>query len=120
MAQGYAHAQERMWQMEVWRHISSGRLSELFGAGSLDKDKFIRTLGWKQAAQQDLDAMPPDVRDALQWYADGVNAWIADQHGSFSLPFVLTGLRTGAGGLGGYEPQPWTPLDSAAWQKVQA
>ncbi len=120
VAQGYAHAQERMWQMEVWRHISSGRLSELFGAGSIDTDKFIRTLGWEQAAQRDLDAMPQGVRDALQWYADGVNAWIADQHGSFSLAFVVTGLRTGEGGLGGYAPAPWTPLDSAAWQKVQA
>jgi penicillin amidase len=120
LAQGYAHAQERMWQMEVWRHISSGRLSELFGAVSLASDKFIRTLGWRQAAQRDLDAMPQDAKDALQWYADGVNAWIADQHGSFSLPFVVTGLRTGTGGLGGYTPAPWTPLDSAAWQKVQA
>ena len=120
VAQGYAHAQERMWQMEVWRHISSGRLSELFGAGSVDTDKFIRTLGWEQAAQRDLDAMPQDVRDALQWYADGVNAWIADQHGSFSFPWVVTALKSGTGGLGGYTPAPWTPLDSAAWQKVQA
>ncbi|MBI3745769.1 MAG: penicillin acylase family protein [Chloroflexi bacterium] len=120
VAQGYVHAQERMWQMEVWRHISSGRLSELFGTSTLDKDRYIRTLGWEQAAQRDLDAMPQDVRDALQWYADGVNAWIADQHGSFSFPFVVTALKSGSGGLGGYTPAPWTPLDSAAWQKVQA
>jgi len=120
LAQGYAHAQERMWQMEVWRHISSGRLSELFGPGSVDTDTFVRTLGWRQAAQRDLDAMPRDVRDGLQSYADGVNAWIADQHGAFSLAFVVTGLRTGVGGLDGYTPGPWTPLDSAAWQKVQA
>ena len=64
--------------------------------------------------------MPQDVRDALQWYADGVNAWIADQHGSFSFPFVVTALKSGTGGLGGYTPAPWTALDSAAWQKVQA
>jgi len=120
LAQGYAHAQERMWQMEVWRHISSGRLSELFGATTVAKDTFIRTLGWEEAAQRDFDTMPADVRDALTWYADGVNAWIADQGGTFSLPFVVTGLRTGAGGFGGYTPAPWTPLDSAAWQKVQA
>lgn len=120
MAQGYAHAQERMWQMEVWRHISSGRLSELFGKSTLAKDTYIRTLGWEQAAERDLAAMPQDARDALQWYADGVNAWIADQHGSFSFPFVVTALKAGSGGLGGYAPAPWTPLDSAAWQKVQA
>ncbi len=120
VAQGYAHAQERMWQMEVWRHISSGRLSELFGSVSLEQDRFIRTIGWREAAQVDLDAMPEDARDALTWYADGVNAWIADQHGSFSLASVITGLRTGAGGLDGYTPEPWTALDSAAWGKVQS
>lgn len=120
LAQGYVHAQERMWQMEVWRRISSGRLSEIFGAGSLDTDRFIRTLGWRQAAQRDLDAMPQDARDALQWYADGVNAWLADNEGSLGPAFVVAGLLAGTGGLGGYTPEPWTPLDSAAWQKVQA
>lgn len=120
VAQGYAHAQERMWQMEVWRHISSGRLSELFGSVSLEQDRFIRTIGWREAAQVDLDAMPQDARDALTWYADGVNAWIADQHGSFSLASVITGLRTGTGGFDGYTPEPWTALDSAAWGKVQS
>ena len=58
MAQGYVHAQERMWQMEVWRHISAGRLSELFGKSQLDDDRFIRTLGWRQAAERDLAALP--------------------------------------------------------------
>ncbi|TAK00811.1 MAG: penicillin acylase family protein [Chloroflexota bacterium] len=120
LAQGYVHAQERMWQMEVWRHISSGRLAELFGEGSLDTDRFIRTLGWRGAAQHDLDAMPPDVVDALQAYADGVNAWLADHDGAFGPPFVVAGLLAGTGGVGGYTPEPWTPLDSAAWQKVQA
>jgi len=120
LAQGYAHAQERMWQMEVWRHIGSGRLSELFGAVSLDQDRFIRTIGWPQATQRDLEAMPQDARDALEWYADGVNAWIADQDGSFALASVITALRTGTGGLGGYTPEPWTALDSAAWGKVQS
>jgi penicillin amidase len=120
LAQGYVHAQERMWQMEVWRHISAGRLAELFGEGRVDTDRFIRTLGWRQAAQRDLDAMPQDVRDALQAYADGVNAWLADHEGAFGPPFIVAGLLGGTGGVGGYTPEPWTPLDSAAWQKVQA
>jgi len=62
MAQGYVHAQERMWQMEVWRHISSGRLAELFGPGSVDDDRFIRTLGWRQAAERDLALLAPNQR----------------------------------------------------------
>jgi penicillin amidase len=120
LAQGYVHAQERMWQMEVWRHVSAGRLSELFGEGRMDTDRFIRTLGWRQAAQHDLDAMPPDVRAALNAYADGVNAWVDGHAGAFGPPFVVAGLLGGTGGLGGYTPEPWTALDSAAWQKVQA
>jgi penicillin amidase len=120
LAQGYVHAQERMWQMEVWRHISSGRMAELFGEDLVGTDRYIRTLGWRHAAQADLDAMPPEVQDALLSYADGVNAWLADHEGSFGPPFVIAGLLAGTGGLGGYTPEPWTPLDSAAWQKVQA
>jgi len=119
-AQGYVHAQERMWQMEVWRHISSGRLSELFGAGTVDEDRFIRTLGWRRAAERDLAALSPDARAALEDYAAGVNAWIGDHAGSLSLPFVMTALKSGTGGVGGYPLEPWTPLDSLAWQKVQA
>jgi penicillin amidase len=98
MAQGYVHASERFWQMDVWRHIGAGRLSELFGAGSLDTDKFIRTLGWRQAGQRDLDASSPETRAFMQAYADGVNAWIDRHHGSYGLPQVVIALKTGLGG----------------------
>lgn len=118
-AQGYVEASERMWQMEVWRHIGSGRLSELFGKSELDTDKFIRTLGWRQAAQRDWAAASDPTRAALQAYADGVNAWL-DQHGDLPLPFVITGLQGPGGGLSGYRPEPWTPIDTLTWQKVQA
>ena len=120
MAQGYVHAQERMWQMEVSRRIGAGRLSELFGASTLDKDKYIRTLGWRQAAQRDLDAMSPDSNAILGAYADGVNAWIDEHNGKLSTPFVVAGLLSGSGGLGGITLEHWTPLDTATWQKVHA
>jgi len=120
LAQGYVHAQDRLWQMEFWRHISSGRLAELFGPSELATDRFIRTLGWRAAAERDLGALSAETRDALQAYADGVNAYLADHRGSLGLPFVVAGLKNGSGGLGGYEPEPWTVLDSIAWQKVQA
>nr|MBA2381643.1 penicillin acylase family protein [Chloroflexota bacterium] len=121
LAQGYVHAQERMWQMEVWRHISAGRLSELFGSSTVDEDRFIRTLGWRQAAERDLAALSPDARAVVDAYVAGVNAWIDDHQGSLSLPFVVTGLKAGGGGgLGGYRLEPWTAIDTLAWQKVQA
>ncbi|MGZ6329191.1 MAG: penicillin acylase family protein [Candidatus Limnocylindrales bacterium] len=118
-AQGYVHAQERMWQMEVWRHISSGRLSELFGPSELTTDEFVRTLGWRQAAQRDYDAASASSKALLQAYAKGVNAWLT-QHRDLGLPFVVTGLLGAGGGLSGYQPEPWTPVDSLAWVKVMA
>ena len=84
LAQGYVHAQERMWQMEVWRHISSGRLAELFGADQVRTDRFIRTLGWRQAAQADLDVASP-VRDAPTAYAASLNAWLNTHLGNLGL-----------------------------------
>ncbi|MBP1705963.1 MAG: Penicilin amidase, partial [Chloroflexi bacterium] len=120
-AQGWLHASERMWQMEVWRHISAGRLSELFGASQVDTDRFIRTLGWRQAAERDLAASSPDVRRVLDRYAAGVNAWLDQSRGRLGLAFVVAGLRAGlGGGLGGYDPEPWTALDSIAFAKLQA
>src|SRR6188474_2733500 len=110
MAQGYVHASERMWQMEVWRHISAGRLAEMFGASQLDTDKFIRTLGWRVAAQRDLDAVAPEARSVLDAYTEGVNAWLDGHRGSLGLAFLAAGVT----------PEPWTDLDTLAWGKVQA
>lgn len=120
LAQGYTHAQERMWQMEISRRIGAGRLSELFGRSEVATDSYIRTLGWRVAAQHDLAAMSPDVIAIMQAYADGVNAWITSHDGKLSTPFVVAGLLSGSGGLGGITLEPWTPLDTATWQKVQA
>ncbi len=78
-AQGFVHASERMWQMEVFRHIGAGRVSELFGESQLDTDRFIRTLGWRQAAERDLAALDAPTVRALERYAAGVNAWLGDE-----------------------------------------
>ena len=110
LAQGYVHAQERMWQMEVWRHISAGRLSEIFGKSQLDTDRFIRTLGWWEAAQRDLASFSPETVAILDAYTAGVNAWLDTHRGSLGLAYVATGVT----------PEPWTDVDSVAWAKVQA
>jgi penicillin amidase len=110
VAQGYVHAQERMWQMEVWRRISAGRLSELFGAGSLEEDRYIRTLGWRRAAERDLAGLSTETRALLDAYAAGVNAWLDANRGNLGLAFVITGAN----------PEPWTVLDTLTWGKVQA
>jgi penicillin amidase len=98
-AQAYVHASERMWQMEVWRRIGAGRLAEIFGESALENDQYIRTLGFRQAAEADWDVMSEAGRTALESYARGVNAWL-DQHGDLPLPFVITGLQGAGGGRG--------------------
>jgi len=120
-AQGFVHASERMWQMEVFRHIGAGRVSELFGKSQLDTDRFIRTLGWRRAAERDLASLDATTVRALERYAAGVNAWLAQSKGQRGLAFVVAGLQSGkGGGLGGYDPEPWTPLDTVTFGKLQA
>jgi penicillin amidase len=115
-AQGYVHAQDRFWQMDFWRHIGSGRLSEMFGKTELDTDTFLRALGWARVAQQELDAMRPEDRAVLQAYADGVNAYLADHKGAaLSLEYEVLKLLTPS-----YSPEPWQPLNSLTWAKAMA
>ena len=58
-AQGYVHAQDRFFEMDFRRHVTSGRLSELFGKTALETDKFVRTLGWRRVAEKELGLLTP-------------------------------------------------------------
>jgi penicillin amidase len=115
-AQGYVHAQDRFWQMDFWRHIGSGRLSEMFGKNELATDTFLRTLGWARVAQKELEVMPADEIALLQAYADGVNTYLADHKGAaLSLEYAVLKLLTP-----GYSPEPWQPLNTLTWGKAMA
>jgi len=95
MAQGFVHAQDRFWQMDFWRHIGSGRLSEMFGKSQLSTDSFLRTLGWRQIAEKEFAALDPESRAILTDYADGVNAYLKDHSGTqLSLEYGILGLLT--------------------------
>ncbi|MFG3050199.1 penicillin acylase family protein [Kitasatospora sp. NPDC048239] len=117
-AQGYVQAQDRFWEMDVRRHITAGRLSEMFGDGQVDTDSFIRTMGWRQVAQKEYDSqLAPETKKYLQAYADGVNAWLAEHPGgeSASLEYSLLGVVNGD-----YKPEQWSPVDSVSWLKAMA
>jgi penicillin G amidase len=117
MAQGYVHAQDRFWEMDFRRHVTAGRLSELFGSSQLGTDRFIRTLGWRRVAEQEVALLDEPTRLMLESYADGVNAWIGGRRGSaLSLEHALLPLT----GASGYRPEAWTPSDSLAWLKAMA
>lgn len=115
-AQGYVDAQDRFFEMDVRRHITSGRLSELFGESQVDTDIYLRTLGWRRVAEEELGLVSQRTRRYLDSYAAGVNTYI-DTHSAneLSLEYAVLGLQ----GLS-YIPRPWTAVDSLAWLKAMA
>ncbi|HEX7234300.1 MAG TPA: penicillin acylase family protein, partial [Nitrosospira sp.] len=115
-AQGYVHAQDRFWQMDVWRHIGSGTLSEMFGKGQVETDTFLRTLGWKQVAEQEYAQLSPEAKAILDSYTDGVNAYLKDHDKTaLSLEYAILGLLSPD-----YTVGPWTPINSLTWGKAMA
>ncbi len=116
-AQGYVHAQDRFWEMDFRRHVTAGRLAELFGASQVDTDAFIRTLGWRRVAEAELALLDDETLAMLDAYADGVNAWLEGRSGSqLSLEHALLPVS----GPRGYVPEAWGPADSVAWLKAMA
>lgn len=114
-AQGYVQAQDRFWQMDVYRHVTAGRLSEMFGSGQVATDKFIRTMGWRDVAEQEYAGLSSETKAYLNAYCDGVNAYLKDHQGSrASVEYAVLGLQTD------YTPYAWTPADSVSWLKALA
>src|SRR5579859_4653001 len=107
-AQGYTHARERLWQMELNRRIGSGRLSEIFGEIALETDRFCRRLGMHRAAAAEVERLAEHSRRILNAYAAGVNAFI--EHNRYKLPIEFTLLR--------FKPGPWEVKDSIQWAKM--
>ena len=115
-AQGYVHAQDRFWEMDVRRHITAGRLSEMFGASQVPTDAFLRTLGWYRIAEEEVGLLSERSRRILESYAEGVNAYLADHSGAdLSLEYAVLALQNPD-----YAPEPWRPADSVAWLKALA
>src|SRR6187397_1036365 len=108
---GYAHAQDRLWQIEFQRRVGHGRLSEIFGSATLAQDRFLRTVGFGRAARSAWEHLPADTRQQLEAYVAGVNAFIGTHHGRL-LPPEFTLLR--------FEPEPFTGPDVLVWVKMMA
>jgi penicillin amidase len=107
---GFAHAQDRLFQMELQRRYGAGRLAEIFGPEALTTDRQMRVLGLYRAAEAEIPFLSAQVRRGLEAYAAGVNAFLASRRGALPLEFLL--LR--------FAPQPWQPADSLVWGKLMA
>jgi len=98
---GYITAQERLWQMDMVRHATQGRLSELFKRDMFDTDIFLRALGMSEKSRLVLEKEDPAILATLQAYTDGVNAWITECGNKLPPEFRVLG----------YKPEPWTMTD---------
>lgn len=115
-AQGFTHAQDRFWQMDFWRHIGAGRLSEMFGESQVETDMFLRSLGFERLAGEEWASMGSQSKDILQAYSDGVNAYLDTHRGAeISLEYAILPLQNS-----GYEIAPWRPVDTLMWPRVMA
>ena len=113
-ALGFAHAQDRLWQMTMLRRTAQGRLSEIFGPATVKVDELMRRYDLYGLALQSVEVQDAPTRRALEAYAAGVNAWIGE-------------VNNGARGRGApefflFEPEisVWAPADSIAILKLMA
>jgi penicillin amidase len=107
LALGFVHAQDRLWQMDLQRRLTQGRLAEVFGTAALGSDRFMRTLGIYRHAAAGVPFMSPEFEAVLEAYAAGVNDFLASGK---ALPIEFTLL--------GYRPEPWAPADSLVIGKL--
>ncbi|WOI56788.1 penicillin acylase family protein [Palleronia sp. LCG004] len=111
---GFAHAQDRLWQMMLLRRTAQGRLSEIFGARTARTDELMRRLDLYNLAARSVEVQSPYAIAALEAYSRGVNAWLGE-------------INDGARGRGApefflFSPEiaPWRPADSLALGKMMA
>lgn len=103
-AQGYVAAQDRLFQMELWKRVGQGRLAEVLGPGFLERDVAARLLRYRGDMAREYAAYGPDTKEILTAFTDGINAYIEARRTSaqgFPLEFKLAG----------FEPEPWKPED---------
>ncbi len=108
-ALGFVHAQDRLFQMEMYRRAGEGKLSEIFGNKTIAVDELFRTLLFKEMADSLYNASSPLSKEILRWYSNGVNAYISTAK---VLPAEFAML--------GFSPRPWKPRDSFIVARLMA
>ncbi len=109
-ALGYLHAQERMFQMDLSRRAGEGRLSEIIGTKTIPFDKMFKTLRIRKVVDEFYAQIDPEARTILEAYSKGVNFYLQENDGKYSIEFDLLG----------YKPYKWTPQHSLILAKLMA
>lgn len=108
-AQGFITAQDRLWQMDLYRRVARGETAELFGKQTLEEDKRWRKLGFAKIAEDSLQYLNPELKNALDNYARGVNAYISTLNKD-TLPVEFKILQ--------YSPREWRATDTIVIGKI--
>jgi penicillin G amidase len=108
-AQGFCHGQDRLWQIDFYRRVACGRLSEFAGPDGLPVDRLMRTLGMRRLALREEEALDPGLRALLERFCEGVNAAAASAR---ARPFEMQLLRL--------DFEPWRPADILSLGKLLA
>jgi penicillin G amidase len=98
-AQGFVAAQDRLWQMEIWRRTGEGKLAEILGPSAIERDKFARLMRYRGDMEAEWKSYAPDAKAIIEAFVRGVNAFIETSRDRLPIEFQLTGIR----------PEPWTP-----------
>jgi penicillin amidase len=107
-AQGYVAAQDRLWQMELWRREAEGRLAEIAGPRAVDRDRMARLLKYRGPMDdREWTSYHPDARRIMAAFVNGVNAFIRQNADRLPVEFTLTGIR----------PEPWT-IDAIVLRQI--
>ncbi|CAN5191443.1 hypothetical protein BH18CHL2_BH18CHL2_08060 [soil metagenome] len=108
--QGYVLAQDRLFQLDLYRRAAHGTLSEVFGEATISADRLVRTFTLARAAAAELAFLSDEARAAADAFSEGINKYIEQRGDTPPLEFVLLG----------YRPSAWSALDSLAIMKLQA
>ena len=99
LAQGFVAAQDRLWQLEIWRRTGEGRLAEIAGPEAVERDRFARLLRYRGDLEAEYASYAPDAKRIVESFVRGVNAEIEASRDRLPIEFQLAGVR----------PEPWTP-----------
>jgi penicillin amidase len=104
-AQGFVVAQDRLFQMELWKRSGQGRLAEILGPSYVKRDTSARLLRYRGDMNAEYKSYSPDTKEILEAFTSGINAYIEEiqQPGGIGLPIEFQ--------LAGFKPEPWKPED---------
>src|SRR5262245_50314418 len=90
-AQGFVSAQDRLWQLDLWRRVGEGKLAEILGPTAIERDRFARLIRYRGDMQREYESYAPDARQIIEDFVRGVNSFIELNRDRLPIEFQLTG-----------------------------